>query len=523
MTGLRLRTVQYCPVPVQYLYCTDQYEYDLSTFVTLLIYILEENRGRIFSHMPARTPSRVTVLTTEPSSAISCLCSCNNLLAFGCENGVVQLCRLSPDGVPSAATVLYRHSGSVLCGTFSAGSMPWLITGGADGHVHCALTCAKTEQTSRTKIIQQSGSTAGSAGVLVESVAANQKHWAAPVGRFIAVGALPSHDANGSSNEKPSEPAYFGPLTHVIDALQLVSHPDGDLLAAATFGGVSLWLSSTLRDRPTDVADGIGCGSSRSSQNIFERGAALPAARRGTDGTDLACDGWARSLVASCDGHWLASWVMLAGEAPTKLWLWRVADGADFECGGYRAPITDLTWSPDSSKLASCSGDEVLVWSFPQPSADACTHFLRAGPAGRAPDRCKGSDGDRIISAAFNACGALLACGTTDGHVLLFSLKAICGTASKRGTMLKPMLRWAAHSDPNAQLASALSSRAPIEHVAWFEGPPLLVATACEKSSLVGWRVSEDEVLMEQLEGRERDNIGREHVSNKRARQQTSF
>ena len=414
-----------------------------------------------------------------------------SLLAVGFDNGAVML---QIGTALNAATLQYQHCGGTLCLTFSEGEEILLLSGGADGLLHFT----QVGMSNHCELALQStlGSTAGTKGVLVELIVADASHWAAPVGRFISVGKLPGF--GGNSN--PSEPAYLGPLTHVVDAVQLLptpselskcikssgsgSKPAGGLLAAASFGGVSLWTLEPHTRAPT-----------------------LPAARRGED-ADLACDGWARSLLASPDGGWLASWVTVAGDAPTKLWLWRMADGADFECGGFGAPITALAWSEDSSALAACTGEEALVWSFCRqakdaedgPRGSASGTALRVGPGGQVPRRCKSGVRSRLVSAAFDSSGARLACGAADGTLLLFS------TAGERHEVVRS---WQpadtiAPCDPPIVAGSA-------EHLdlAWDDGGRVLVSATCGGTSVLSWDLAEEDAAARQeVERRERKSVG---------------
>ena len=405
-----------------------------------------------------------------------------------------------------AVTLQHKHCGGTLSLAFSDGEEIILLSGGADGLLR--FTSVDARKNSSAIALQTTlGGTAGTKGVLVELVVADACHWVAPVGRFIAVGSLPR--AEGRSD--PGAPAYLGPLKHVVDAVQLLptpkalvsnsagssgvgrnsnssgsdccSKPPGGLLAAASFGGVSLW---TLEPHT--------------------RAPALPAGRRGEE-ADLACDGWARSLLASPDGAWLASWVTVAGDAPTKLWLWRVADGADFECGGLRAPITALAWSADSSALAACSGEEALVWSFRSQAATVATDgvqakdgpgLLRSGPGGQAPRRCKSGvhTHSRLVSAAFDASGARLACGAADGTLILFS------TAGVRHELVRS---WQP-ADALAQCEPPMVAGAA-EHLVWEEGGRVLLSAACGGTSVLSWDLAdeEDAKARQEMERAERD------------------
>ena len=135
---------------------------------------------------------------------------------------------------------------------------------------------------------------------------------------------------SASPSLRPSQAvARLGLLDHAVDALQLVA-PAGTV-AAATFGGVSLWARG-------GGGGGAGAASGGEGEYVPEHASEyvpLPprdlAAARGGAAASLQCDGWARSLVASPDGAWLAAWVVVAGldaTASSKLWLWRCADGS---------------------------------------------------------------------------------------------------------------------------------------------------------------------------------------------------
>lgn len=357
------------------------------------------------------------------------------------------------------------HRGDVLCAALSiGGDVPCLVTGGSDGWVRFILPAdvSLRKRVGGVRLGMLVGATSGTEGMLVESVVADAKRWAAPVGRYVVVGALPcaagSSDVNG---------VCLGPSTHVVDAVQLCGHV-GSLqgaehaIAAASFGGVSLWV-------PRGAAGGANAALD------FERATRMPedappllAAAKCSVDADLTCEGWARSLAVSPDGAWLAAWVTIAAESPTKLWLWRLTDGADFECGGFQSPsgISALTWRLDSSALASCSGTSVLVWLFPPPPdrvqspGNAIARVLRSGPAGRPPLVLTAAGGacGRFLSAAFDPDGKRLACGTSAGSVHIFAV-----------------LEQPTHQPGGANAAAAAChvwwpERGVVEHLVWTAG-----------------------------------------------------
>ena len=220
-----------------------------------------------------------SIVHLRPDRAVSCV-ACDSsgdptvaTIAIGFDDGEVHSQALSH--AEATPALLYRHGGAVLCCAFSTGNAsPVLVTGGADGHVMCSTQTSVGTQVFRTRLDARDGSTAGSVGVLVESVAANAEHWAAPVGRFVAVGKLPSVAAMAAADafpRPPSDPAYLGPMTHVVDAVQLleVQLPTvgvRSLLAACSFGGIRLWHSAEAPcsdDRRQMAAADRGAGRHR--------------------------------------------------------------------------------------------------------------------------------------------------------------------------------------------------------------------------------------------------------------------
>lgn len=266
--------------------------------------------------------------------ACSCIATSESyarLIAIGFEDGDVVVTSSA-----EASSLRQHHRAAVLSAAFSTHRhSPYLITGGADGCVClCNDGCVERVELPHRSL---SGATAGSAGFLIESIAADSHHWVAAVGKYIVLGSL----------QYPQALQYLSPLVHAIDAVQLCPFPRaldapnnarnekhlGSMVAAAAFGGVSLWGPTTPSMEEQDDTRAAP-PPPPSCERIRAK---LPAARTCSSGSggsgsggssgDLGCDGWARSLVASPDGAWLAAWVMIAGDEPTKLWLWRTSDG----------------------------------------------------------------------------------------------------------------------------------------------------------------------------------------------------
>ena len=443
--------------------------------------------------------------TLGDGATASCLLLASGRVVVGCDSG--QL--VSFDA--TSAQSIKAHEGGVLSVATTAGEM--IVSGGADGCV-ALLQVGELCVVRRWLLSPRGGHTSGRYGVHVEHVAVCRSTWAALVGRAIAVGPIVHLEVS----------VRYLDLDRVADGLQML--PDATIVAAG-IGGLKLWQCE---------ADGG-----------YQRAGPLVAARRPSEATltqpgvaDLPCDGWARSLAAAPDGSWLAASVSAAA-AKSSLWLWRVADGADFECGGFVGPISGLQWSEDSRLLASMSGTEVLVWRFGEtPRRGGAARRKRSreagdeesicaeatavvdggaivvggggSPAGRPP--CRLVAESRVLSTAFMPGGParsepaaseaapssrLLACGCEDGSVQIFEVAL---DASSLAVAPRPLSHWrpacaatdadalpcasAGCTDDFAGASSRADTPVPVEHLHWLD-PERLVLSG--RSSVIRLRL----------------------------------
>jgi len=117
-------------------------------------------------------------------------------------------------------------------------------------------------------------------------------------------------------------------------------------------------------------------------------------------------------MCASPNGAWLASQVAASGKQHPALWLWRVSDGADFECSGLTAPISAMSWSSASDLLAICSGRSLSVW-----------RFGFGGPGGSPPITLQMAAGLTLRAIAFRPSDEGLVCSTADGQIFSVTVK----------------------------------------------------------------------------------------------------
>ena len=150
--------------------------------------------------------------------------------------------------------------------------------------------------------------------------------------------------------------------------------PKGKRLAAAHYGGVSLWWVR-LPDQPAKK---------------------------------LAWKGSHTALTWSPDGRF----VMTATQE-NELHGWRLADLQDMRMAGYAAKVRALAWSKDGRWLATSGSEAVIVWGF-----------AGKGPMGTQPLQLGGLRQRLVTMVACSPREMLLAAGDEDGHLRLHRIGA---------------------------------------------------------------------------------------------------
>jgi WD40 repeat protein len=149
----------------------------------------------------------------------------------------------------------------------------------------------------------------------------------------------------------------------------LCFNPRGRRIAAAHYGGVSLWWSGAV-DKPP--------------QRLEYRGSHV-------------------TISWSPDGAYIVTSLQ-----ERELHGWRLRDGADFRMSGYQTKIKSLSWSTNGRWLA-CSGAPALT----------CWDFGGAGPTGRRPREFAAPNGENVCLVAFHPRQNLVAAACKDGAVLI--------------------------------------------------------------------------------------------------------
>jgi WD40 repeat protein len=110
------------------------------------------------------------------------------------------------------------------------------------------------------------------------------------------------------------------------------------------------------------------------------------------------------ALAISPDRRWAAS-----GNQDATLHVWRIGkQGDELEMSGYPTKVSALTFSPDSTLLATGGNSEVTIWDF-----------TGRGPRGSTPRVLRAHD-ETVTSLAWSADGELLAGSAGDGRVAMW-------------------------------------------------------------------------------------------------------
>jgi WD40 repeat protein len=154
--------------------------------------------------------------------------------------------------------------------------------------------------------------------------------------------------------------------TLAAPATAIAFDPDGQVLAAAHHGGVTLW---------TPADNGL---------------------------RKLVGAGYPRSLAWSSDGRYL-----VAGLQENGLRGWRIADGGDIQMGGYPGQPLSLSFAGDGRFLATSGAPRPVCWRFDPPRHGEPP--LECGMPGRTP----------VTRVACHPRLPLIAAGYHSGAVLL--------------------------------------------------------------------------------------------------------
>lgn len=185
--------------------------------------------------------------------------------------------------------------------------------------------------------------------------------------------------------------------------------PDGGTLASAAGRVVTLWDSNGVRKHDFAPA------TSTPAALAFDRpGTDLGVALNGEIAVHRAGNGryetrrykWPAACLTvnfSGNGRFLAS-----GMADGTLHFWNRSSGKDSQMRGYDGKVTLVSWSDNSRYLATCTGNEVVLWDF-----------SGRGPEGTRPVVLSGHT-DRVDAFAWQPGGDHFVTGGRDWRVTLW-------------------------------------------------------------------------------------------------------
>lgn len=169
---------------------------------------------------------------------------------------------------------------------------------------------------------------------------------------------------------------------HPSTVTGLACHPKGKRLAAAHYGGLTLWWTGTLGQAPT---------------RLDWRGSHIGVS-------------W------SPDGS-----VVMSSLQEAALHGWRPADGEHFQMSGYAEKVQSMAWLRKPMTLVTAGSDCVVGW-----------RFAGRGPTGKPPvELCRGV-GQLVTLVAVHPSRPLIAAGFDDGRI------ALCEVPEDRVIRLRP-------------------------------------------------------------------------------------
>lgn len=177
--------------------------------------------------------------------------------------------------------------------------------------------------------------------------------------------------------------ALAATFDHTNTVAGLAFDPKGRRLAAAHYGGVSLW---------------------------WARGGTQEPKRLSWTGSHL-------TLTWSPDGRYIVTAMQ-----ENELHGWRLPDGTDMRMSGYPAKVKSMTWLPRARHLATSGAESVVCWPYGG----------KLGPMGKAPVEL-GSGFESVVTVvAAHPQDELIAAGYEDGTAVLLPI------SGARPALVKP-------------------------------------------------------------------------------------
>ncbi len=243
-------------------------------------------------------------------------------LAFALGDGTVRL--FAGGGVAA----IEAHDGAVLCAAPHP-SGRGLVTGGDDGAV--VWTRREAGEIAATRLARQQG------------------RWIDALTSSAASGLIAYAFGKSAAVLDAADPSFSRTFTHERSVAGLAFDPKGRRLAAASYGGVSLWWSKIADQKPTL----------------------------------LKWPGGHSVLAWSPDGKFIVSSLQ-----ENQLHGWRLSDSKDMRMGGYPAKVKSLAFTEGGAVLATSGAGGAVIWPFTGPNGPMGKEAIEIGLSADAKSTC---------------------------------------------------------------------------------------------------------------------------------------
>ncbi len=271
--------------------------------------------------------------------------SASGLLAAGLGDGTVKLV-----GKDAVVHSVQAHDGAVLCLSLDIDGESF-VSGGDDGRLVHSSGAGEATELLRAKG-RQLDVLAVSRPAKSRAVAVGKEVWLLDAGGAVAARAT----------------------GHPSTVAGLAFNPKGKRIAAAHYGGVTLWWTATFGHSP---------------QLLKWRGSHIGA-------------------IWSPDGKYL-----MTAMQECELHGWRVSDGEDMAMRGYPGKVRSMDWHAKPPMLATAGSECVIAWPF-----------AGSGPQGKDPIQVAQGIGQLVTRVAVHPARPLVATGFDDGCIAICELVA---------------------------------------------------------------------------------------------------
>jgi WD40 repeat protein len=268
--------------------------------------------------------------------------------AFALGDGTVRL------AAPAGVLTVEAHDGAILCAAQHP-SGRGVVTGGDDGAV--VWTRLEGDELAATRLARQQG------------------RWIDAIAASPASGLIAYACGKSAAVLDAADAGFARTFAHERTVAGLAFDPKGRRLAAASYGGVSLWWAKIADQKPSILKWPGGHGA----------------------------------LAWSPDGKFLISSLQ-----ENQLHGWRLSDAKDMRMGGYPAKVKAMAFTDNGAILATSGAGGAVVWPFTGPT----------GPMGKeAAEIGLSPSGAKTTCVAAAPARPVMAAGFDDGTLWAANLK----------------------------------------------------------------------------------------------------